>query len=327
MLERNGRPGELTGSCQDPAAARTDSNGSPEWTYDYEPYGTTLTATQLETAAPANPLRFTGELLDPNDYYYLRARQYDSQNGTFQRTDPMEPSVEAPYISPYVYVANRLTVMVDPSGETYLPSSAGRQVAQAVVAPAEAWRGSMDSAHDQPTDFCWRCVPGALYDGVTQAHIFMWEGYVRGVIDNPGQAASSAVWLVAPESAVLRIIVLIARTDKGLTALNVLAGSKVGPKMGQRMLKYGTTPQGSALIGRRIPPQHASGTFPQQARGRLNSGDALRIGIGRHPTGQSVFRISVDRVKALGLGKNGHIDFGPLTSRPLEDSKCTTLFL
>lgn len=54
----------------------TDADGAEQWSYEYEPFGTS-TPTQIDPAASDNPMRFTGEYQDPSGQYFLRARQYD----------------------------------------------------------------------------------------------------------------------------------------------------------------------------------------------------------------------------------------------------------
>lgn len=100
----------------------TSAQGAAEWTYSYEPFGTART--EAPTGSPATNLhRFTGEMQDPTGLYHLRARQYDPAIGVFQRTDPVEPDLEQPYVSSYGYTANRPTVLVDPSGAISIPGS------------------------------------------------------------------------------------------------------------------------------------------------------------------------------------------------------------
>jgi RHS repeat-associated protein len=100
----------------------TSSAGATEWTYDYEPFGKSRSTTQDDPNAPANPLQFTGEALDGTGIYYLRARNYDSATGRFTSGDPL-PSQTACAQSAYAYVANRPTVLVDPSGQREWSSS------------------------------------------------------------------------------------------------------------------------------------------------------------------------------------------------------------
>jgi RHS repeat-associated protein len=98
----------------------TSAFGATQWTYAYEPFG----ATRAETSngGPTNFMKFTGEYLDPTGLYHLRARQYDPSSGRFIGPDPAEPNVGSPFIASYVYAADRPTVLVDPSGETFRPS-------------------------------------------------------------------------------------------------------------------------------------------------------------------------------------------------------------
>ncbi|MFY9587950.1 MAG: RHS repeat-associated core domain-containing protein, partial [Actinomycetota bacterium] len=95
----------------------TSASGAAQWTYRYQPFGLAKTETQNDPGAPANLMRFTGELYDTaTSLYHLRARQYDPTIGRFLQTDPMEPAIKDPFVAAYVYVNNRPTMMVDPSG-------------------------------------------------------------------------------------------------------------------------------------------------------------------------------------------------------------------
>ncbi|MCI0634308.1 MAG: peptidoglycan DD-metalloendopeptidase family protein, partial [Actinobacteria bacterium] len=107
----------------------TSSSGSRRWTWSYEPFGVIRTEQRSGGGAPTNFMKFTGQYLDPTDLYHLRARQYDPASGRFLRPDPVDAAVGTPLISAYVYAANRPTVMVDPSGETFRPASHGPEVA------------------------------------------------------------------------------------------------------------------------------------------------------------------------------------------------------
>ena len=102
----------------------TSNSGTTEWTYEYEPFGAVKTATQNDPNAPENPMRFAGELSDSTELIYLRARQYDTASGRMLSVDPMPTAHGAAYVSPYVYAGNQPTVMVDPSGETFVSSQA-----------------------------------------------------------------------------------------------------------------------------------------------------------------------------------------------------------
>ncbi|MGH9195740.1 MAG: RHS repeat domain-containing protein [Acidimicrobiia bacterium] len=94
----------------------TDASGLPQWSYSYDAFGNALSATKINPLAPDNPMRFTGQYLDPTGLYHLRARQYDPGLGRFTATDPRTPPITSPAVSPYAYVNDRPTVLVDPSG-------------------------------------------------------------------------------------------------------------------------------------------------------------------------------------------------------------------
>jgi RHS repeat-associated protein len=95
----------------------TNASGASMWTEQYEPFGSIRTETKNNNSAPANFMKFTGEYQDPTGLYYLRARQYDPTLGRFAQIDPAVPERTAPYISTYLYVGDRPTVLVDPSGK------------------------------------------------------------------------------------------------------------------------------------------------------------------------------------------------------------------
>ena len=95
----------------------TGADGQPQVAYDYEPFGALRDEQHLTDDAPENPMRFTGEYQDAETgLYHLRARQYDPGTGSFLGVDPLPPAATDPYVSAYIYVHNRPTVFVDPSG-------------------------------------------------------------------------------------------------------------------------------------------------------------------------------------------------------------------
>jgi RHS repeat-associated protein len=95
----------------------TSATGAAQWTYSYEPFGTARTETQNDPAAPANVVRFAGELADTGTgLYHLRARQYDPALGRFLATDPLAQPLSEPYLSAYAYADNKPGVLIDPSG-------------------------------------------------------------------------------------------------------------------------------------------------------------------------------------------------------------------
>jgi RHS repeat-associated protein len=113
----------------------TSPTGVTQWTYAYEPYGSTRTEAQDDSAAPQNSMKFAGELLDATGLYHLRAREYDPAVGRFLQVDPRAPERRQPHSATYVYAASRPTVFVDPSGRTLEPVDDGRDAASGVAAP------------------------------------------------------------------------------------------------------------------------------------------------------------------------------------------------
>lgn len=96
----------------------TDTVGVPQWSYEYEPFGTLRTTERLSDLAPENERLFTGEFLDePSGLYHLRARDYDPQQGRFVQKDPLALPITDSYVAAYVYADDRPTVLTDPSGE------------------------------------------------------------------------------------------------------------------------------------------------------------------------------------------------------------------
>jgi RHS repeat-associated protein len=94
----------------------TNAAGATQWTYAYDPFGATKTATQNDPSAPANPMQFAGEYNDPSGLYNLRARQYDPMTGRMLAVDPAHDSPGGVAISEYIYAIDGPTVRTDPTG-------------------------------------------------------------------------------------------------------------------------------------------------------------------------------------------------------------------
>ena len=95
----------------------TDSAGTSEWTDSYEPFGAVKTETQDDPAAPASPVKFTGQYQDSAaGLYHLRARQYDPASGRFLGLDPAAAPASAPGMSAYTYASDGPTAATDPAG-------------------------------------------------------------------------------------------------------------------------------------------------------------------------------------------------------------------
>jgi RHS repeat-associated protein len=98
----------------------TNANGGTEWAYSYEPFGLARTTTDVSGTAPTNPLGFGGEYEDSSaGLYHLRARDYDPTSGRFLNPDPVRGPPSDGYQSPYQYVNDQPTTMVDPSGMSF----------------------------------------------------------------------------------------------------------------------------------------------------------------------------------------------------------------
>jgi RHS repeat-associated protein len=111
----------------------TSSAGATQWTYAYEPFGTTRVETS--NSGPTNSMKFTGEHLDPIGLYHLRVREYDSAVGRFTKPDPAGVPLTRGLSTTYGYVMNRPTTHVDPSGMTLVPADDGSASADHASSP------------------------------------------------------------------------------------------------------------------------------------------------------------------------------------------------
>lgn len=81
----------------------------------YEPFGARSTAPDPDLIATW--LGFDGQLTDPaTGLVLMGARAYDPRVGRFTAIDPLGEVAGRPAVSPYVFVDNRPTVLVDPTG-------------------------------------------------------------------------------------------------------------------------------------------------------------------------------------------------------------------
>jgi RHS repeat-associated protein len=92
------------------------SSGAPQWTYDYEPFGSLRTETQTDPSAPVNVIKFDGQMVDASGLYNLRARQYDPTTGRFLSLDPRQVGTSKPAEASYVYAENDPVALDDPTG-------------------------------------------------------------------------------------------------------------------------------------------------------------------------------------------------------------------
>ncbi len=91
--------------------AVTNSSGTTDATYTYDPYGNVGSSTN--PGSITNPLQFQGQYVDSESgLYYLRARYYDPATAQFMSLDPMVATT----MSPYAYVSGDPLNATDPSG-------------------------------------------------------------------------------------------------------------------------------------------------------------------------------------------------------------------
>jgi len=89
--------------------ALTDSAGTAQTTYTFEPFGNTTTS----GTATTNSLAYTGRELDPSGLYFYRARYYSS---SLQRFLSEDPAGFRGGVNIYAYVRNSPTNLRDPFG-------------------------------------------------------------------------------------------------------------------------------------------------------------------------------------------------------------------
>jgi RHS repeat-associated protein len=93
----------------------TNTTGAATATYTYSPFGTARLNTQTAGYA-GNPLKYTGQKLDPTGTYNLRARQYNPSLGRFTQTDAMPMGAGSSFEAAYVYVGSNPVTYLDTSG-------------------------------------------------------------------------------------------------------------------------------------------------------------------------------------------------------------------
>jgi RHS repeat-associated protein len=252
----------------------TSATGTPQWSYSYEPFGTSRTASKLDPLAPDNPMRYTGQYLDPTDLYHMRARQMDPALGRFTERDPIPPKIFAPCISTYVYANNTPTSMIDPAGLEACQVNRGGD-------PPEAYwniRSHMDFWDQQEQ--------AGLNNPNGVAGFFQWAGgnIFGGALDISGldtvQASAETLGTACTSG-----------YDKFMSGLSI-AGVGVSWYTGGTAASS-RVGWSSSLFGRGGDVAKTGSTF----KGFLNRGP-IRIGWGYH----------VGRIFRIGIGSGRHID-------------------
>lgn len=228
-------------------AALTGATGALQRTYDYEPFGLLRDEQQHAADAPANLMRFTGELLDQQTgLYHLRARQYQPATGRFLQTDVVAAVAADPYLTPYTYVQNRPTVFVDHSGACpwCVLAAAGAAVGAAVSGVAYTVTSG--------DDFSWRGLGGAVAGGAVAGAVTAVAGpAAAGIVGSTGAAATA--------------------TAAGINAVGGAAGAALQDYVSTGRVSPGNVALGAGLnavggyVGNRLFPTRGMST-PSQLR-------------------------------------------------------------
>lgn len=273
----------------------TNSAGAAQIKTEYEPFGTTLTTTKINPAAPANPVGFTGEHQDTETGdYHLRARQYDPVTGHFRATDPVTPALTDQYVSPYTYVSNRPGVLTDPSGLIPVPPIFG-QVGDVIGAVGNAGVQILGGGKDAVVG-TWNAVTNPI--DTTRALIDLCRNGLRTVSDPTG-CISGAVARPTAESLVDMLQSLACGDTNafwrgvGGLGVSVLGGKGIGA--GANKLRGAVTTvvdpgKFDYLFGRVTPDPHNT------PRSVGNAAQMARLGVPDTPAGHALLRAHFDTV-------------------------------
>ena len=142
--------------------ALTDSTGTIQTQYSYDPFGNSATSGQ----ASSNPYQFTGRENDGTGLDYYRARYYSP---TFQRFIAQDPIDFLGGIDLYAYVANDPVNFTDPMGEFPF-----RDCRKAIGNLAAA----VASLGNRCTDyFAAKCDPGQHKKSIRENWTRVWNAY------------------------------------------------------------------------------------------------------------------------------------------------------
>lgn len=171
--------------------------------YNYDAYGVMLgsTADPNPAQTAGTSLLYAGEQYDANlDEYYLRARYYNQNNGTFNSVDPHSGNMQDPQsLHKYAYVHNNPVNATDPSGNSMILDVTVQMAIRAVISAAVF--GTMS--------FVWAKAKGATW---SQA---LWAGLQTAAITGMAFLSPLFAWC------------LLALTPV-LLALNIYSGDLTG---------------------------------------------------------------------------------------------------
>ncbi|HUE09230.1 MAG TPA: RHS repeat-associated core domain-containing protein [Acidimicrobiales bacterium] len=152
---------------QGSVAEISDSTGAIVAAYTYDAYGNVTTS---GANAPANPLLFQGQYLDPDTGLYdMHARNYDPKTGIFTQRDPLAPVVGQPAMSTYAYGLDRPTSLTDPTGRS-AESIVSQQASTDVPGTETITNAKVVSIAFKPTvytlqktvPYIWKSIKGAF---------------------------------------------------------------------------------------------------------------------------------------------------------------------
>jgi len=115
-MTRGGRTFFYLADGQDSVRQLTDESGKVTDSYHYDAWGNALAGGSGTTK---NPFRYTGQQMDQDGKYFLRARYYNSGTGRFLSQDPVMGSESDPIsLHRYLYAGDDAVNFVDPTGNS-----------------------------------------------------------------------------------------------------------------------------------------------------------------------------------------------------------------
>ncbi len=161
-------------------AGLTDTSGTLQQTYIYDPYGNTNTS----GGASSNSYQYIGRETDATRLYYFRNRYYNPITRTFLSEDPMRLA-GGPNL--YQYAAGNPTTYSDPNGkfvEGCLIGAVGYEFGQAMQGLAGR---KMDKGWNEAKGLAGACALGVVTEGLTT-----WAAAFADAAEAFGPAAAEA---------------------------------------------------------------------------------------------------------------------------------------
>jgi RHS repeat-associated protein len=235
----------------------TDATGTPQWAYSYEPYGATLTASNVSGSAPENRVRFTSQYADTQtSSYNLRARQYDPATGRFGALDPLGGSTTTPAVGSYVYADGQPTLLTDPLGlcaplECF--DQAFAIASKALGQPVHSLNDLVDVAFAQVKAEIAQAASDAAHAAGDAAHLAADSNLLRGVLGfqptsgnggaqyQLGAGIGLALMFFAPEIRAAELVAVLGREE-------ATAGEFVRAAEGMRAVEGTRAAEGGELI-------------------------------------------------------------------------------